>query len=59
MVNAHSTFRFIREQHVASLNIDVQEFEHIETGAQHIHLNPCVEGEGENVFFGCLANRST
>ncbi len=54
MVNAHSTFRFIREQHVASLNIDVQEFEHIETGAQHIHLNPRVQGEGENVFLVAL-----
>ncbi|SFX09169.1 insulinase family protein [Marinospirillum alkaliphilum] len=33
-----SAFRFVRSQSVASLNLDVQEFEHLQTGAKHFHL---------------------
>ena len=33
-----SGFRFIRSEAVASLNLEVQEFEHIQTGAKHFHL---------------------
>ncbi|MDZ7924643.1 MAG: insulinase family protein [Marinagarivorans sp.] len=47
----HKAFRLIRTQSVESLNIMVEEYEHIKTGAQHIHLacdNP------ENVFLVAL-----
>lgn len=54
MAQAHPAFTFIREQHVNSLNITVQEFEHIETGAQHIHLSPKVEAQSENIFLVAL-----
>ncbi len=43
----HSSFRFLRQDHIASLQLDVQLFEHIETGAMHIHLDTQQE---ENVF---------
>lgn len=48
---SHSAFRLLREQRVESLNIDVQEFEHIATGAQHIHL---ASNNPENVFLVAL-----
>ncbi len=47
----NKAFRLIRTQSVESLNIVVEEYEHIKTGAQHIHLacdNP------ENVFLVAL-----
>ncbi|WP_028875994.1 insulinase family protein [Teredinibacter turnerae] len=47
----HPAFKFIRQQHISSLNIDVQEFEHSATGAQHIHLAAASE---ENVFLVAL-----
>lgn len=37
-VSNHSSFRFIRSELVASLNLEVQEYEHIQTGAKHFHL---------------------
>jgi len=54
MSQAHSAFRFIRKQHVSSLNIDVEEYEHIKTGAQHIHLSPQTNDDNENVFLVAL-----
>jgi len=51
MTSAHPAFRHLRTQHIASLNLDVQEFLHTKTGAQHIHIaadNP------ENVFLVAL-----
>lgn len=50
-VPSHPAFKLLREQRVASLNIDVQEFEHIATGAQHIHL---ASSNPENVFLVAL-----
>ncbi len=47
----HPSFRPIREQFVQSLNVSVQEFEHIETGASHIHLS---SPSNENVFLVAL-----
>lgn len=50
-VNHNPEFKFIRKQKVDSLNITVQEFEHIKTGAQHIHLDA---DNTENVFLVAL-----
>lgn len=47
----HPAFRLLNAQSVESLNLIVEEYEHIQTGAQHIHLaadNP------ENVFLVAL-----
>lgn len=44
---SYSSFRFIRQEHIASLQLDVQLYEHIETGAMHIHLDT---QQPENVF---------
>lgn len=54
MSQAHSAFRFIRQQHVESLKLQVEEYEHLETGAQHIHLSPLTDGDSENVFLVAL-----
>ncbi len=54
MSEAHSAFRFIRQQHVESLKLQVEEYEHVETGAQHIHLSPLTDGDNENVFLVAL-----
>src|SRR5690606_13056842 len=51
MTSAHATFRHLRTQHITSLNLDVEEYIHQATGAQHIHIaadNP------ENVFLVAL-----
>lgn len=51
MTSAHPAFRLLRTQHIASLNLDVEEYLHPKTGAQHIHIaadNP------ENVFLVAL-----
>lgn len=48
---SHASFKFIREQKIDSLNVLVQEFEHIKTGAQHIHLQA---DNQENVFLVAL-----
>jgi hypothetical protein len=48
---SHTAFRFIRQQSIDSLQIDVQEFEHIKTGALHIHL---ASEQTENVFLVAL-----
>ncbi|HEY7774107.1 MAG TPA: insulinase family protein [Marinagarivorans sp.] len=47
----HAAFRQLRSQPVASLNIVVEEYEHIRTGAQHIHL---ASDNPENVFLVAL-----
>ncbi|WP_086932400.1 insulinase family protein [Agarilytica rhodophyticola] len=54
MSQQHPAFRLIRQQHVKSLNLNVDEYEHIETGAQHIHLSPQSSGDSENVFLVAL-----
>ena len=48
---AHSAFEFLRTERIESLNIEVEEYRHKNTGAQHIHIaadNP------ENVFLVAL-----
>lgn len=47
----HAAFRKLRSEPVASLNIIVEEYEHIQTGAQHIHL---ASNNPENVFLVAL-----
>ncbi len=54
MSQTHSAFSLLRQHHVKSLNIDVDEYEHIATGAQHIHLSPKNKGDAENVFLVAL-----
>lgn len=49
--SSHPAFQLLREQRVESLNIDVQEYEHKATGAQHIHLS---SDNPENVFLVAL-----
>ncbi|SFB84177.1 hypothetical protein SAMN05660443_0478 [Marinospirillum celere] len=44
---SHSSFRFLGAQPVPSLNLEVQEFEHIQTGAKHYHL---AADQDEKVF---------
>lgn len=47
----HPAFKLIRQQKIDSLNLEVQEFEHGATGAQHIHLSASSD---ENVFLVAL-----
>lgn len=51
MPHTHPAFKRIRQQAVESLNITIEEYEHIETGAQHIHL---AANNPENVFLVAL-----
>lgn len=44
-------FEFIREKRVESLNLDVAEYRHVKTGAQHIHIGT---DNAENVFLVAL-----
>jgi len=46
-VSSHQSFRFLRTQQIHSLNVEVQEFEHIATGARHYHI---AAERDENVF---------
>lgn len=47
----HPAFRKVSHQSIESLNISVEEYEHIQTGAQHIHLSA---DNPENVFLVAL-----
>lgn len=44
-------FEFIRNQRIESLNLDVSEYRHTKTGAQHIHIGT---NNDENVFLVAL-----
>lgn len=44
-------FEFIRNKRIESLNLDVSEYRHINTGAQHIHIG---SDNDENVFLVAL-----
>ena len=46
-VNCHSSFEFIRQQKIESLNVSMLEFRHRETGAMHYHIDA---DQQENVF---------
>ncbi|MBV1930310.1 MAG: insulinase family protein, partial [Porticoccaceae bacterium] len=48
---ANPAFEFIRNQRIESLNLDVSEYRHIKTGAQHIHIGA---DNDENVFLVAL-----
>jgi hypothetical protein len=45
--NGHSSFRFLRSEVIESLNIEMAEYEHRQTGARHYHI--AADNE-ENVF---------
>ena len=44
-------FEFIRSKHIESLKLDVSEYRHVKTGAQHIHIG---SENDENVFLVAL-----
>ncbi|MEZ0122361.1 MAG: insulinase family protein [Candidatus Reddybacter sp.] len=48
---AHPAFEFLRNQRIESLDLDVSEYRHIKTGAQHIHI---ATDNNENVFLVAL-----
>jgi len=50
-IPAHPGFRHLRREFVESLNLSIDEFEHIVTGAQHFHL---AANNSENVFLAGL-----
>ena len=50
-VQAHPAFDLVRREHIDSLQLDVQQFQHRETGAQHYHL---AANNSENVFLVAL-----
>ena len=47
----HSSFKWLRSERIDSLNIIVEEYQHIKTGAPHYHL---VANNSENVFLVAL-----
>lgn len=51
MQNAHTAFKLLRTQSIASLNVVVEEYHHTATGAQHIHI---AADNTENVFLVAL-----
>ncbi|MBQ0797671.1 MAG: insulinase family protein [Porticoccaceae bacterium] len=48
---AHAAFEHIRSQTIDSLNLEVEEYRHLKTGAQHIHISA---DNPENVFLVAL-----
>ena len=48
---AHDAFELLRSEHIDSLNLDVQQYEHRKTGAMHYHL---AADNSENVFLVAL-----
>ena len=46
-VNHHPAFKWIRSERIDSLNLTLQEFQHIKTGALHYHMQA---ENAENVF---------
>jgi Zn-dependent M16 (insulinase) family peptidase len=51
MLSAHPSFNAVRREHIASLNLTVEHYEHRETGAVHYHL---AADSTENVFLVAL-----
>ena len=49
--SCHSSFEFLRSQTLSTLNINVSEYRHRKTGAQHIHIDA---DNDENVFLVAL-----
>ncbi|MEE4658884.1 MAG: insulinase family protein [Halieaceae bacterium] len=50
-VQAHPSFDLVRRQHIDSLQLEVQQFQHRKTGALHYHL---AANNSENVFLVAL-----
>ena len=48
---AHSSFKLIRQQNIDSLNVVIEEYDHVKTGAKHYHL---ASKNDENVFLVAL-----
>ena len=48
---AHDSFDLVRSEHIDSLNLDIQQFEHRTTGAMHYHM---AVDNSENVFLVAL-----
>lgn len=48
---AHTSFKLIRTQKIDSLNVAVEEYDHVKTGAKHYHL---ASENDENVFLVAL-----
>ena len=49
--NTHPAFEWLRSENIDSLNIIIEEYRHVKTGAQHFHL---VADNPENVFLVAL-----
>lgn len=58
-VSNHASFRLLRSEAVASLNLEVQEYEHIQTGAKHFHLAAAQEEKVFLVAFRTMPQDST
>ena len=50
-MNAHASFEFLRSQPIASLGVEVAEYQHRGTGAKHFHMHSDYD---ENVFLVAL-----
>lgn len=48
---AHSSFQLVRTQNIQSLNVVIEEYDHVKTGAKHYHL---ASSNDENVFLVAL-----
>jgi len=51
MTDVHPAFEKLRSQAIDSLQVTIEEYRHIKTGAQHIHINA---DNNENVFLVAL-----
>jgi len=51
MTDVHPAFEKLRSQAIDSLQVTIEEYSHIKTGAQHIHINA---DNNENVFLVAL-----
>jgi Zn-dependent M16 (insulinase) family peptidase len=49
--SAHPSFDALRHEHIESLNLDIEQYQHRATGAMHYHL---AAGNTENVFLVAL-----
>ena len=45
--NSHPAFTWIRSERIESLNVTIEEYQHIKTGAMHYHIDA---DNNENVF---------
>ena len=50
-INAHASFEFLRSESIASLGVEIAEYQHRGTGAKHFHMHSDYD---ENVFLVAL-----